>query len=68
MIQAKPKLTGEQCNRLRQYCDQRGGMNLASKKIGVGRGTIRTAMHTGMCSEETAAKIRKFLKAQTQPA
>lgn len=68
MIKISPRLTSEEIELLRICADQRAGMNLLAEKIGVNRNTVRTAMHSGMCSEDTAKKIRSFLKKEKATA
>lgn len=62
MITISPQLTNKELNLLREYIDQRGGVNLAAKKIGIHRNTVRLAVVSGVVSEDTAKKIRSFLK------
>lgn len=68
MLDINPKLSGEEIKNLREHIDRRRGMTLTAKATGLSRHTVRSVMNSGICSDDTAKKIRKFLKSQKQPA
>jgi len=68
MLDINPKLSGEEIKMLRKHIDRRRGMVLTAEATGLSRHTVRSVMNSGMCSEDTAKKIRKFLKSQSVEA
>ncbi len=62
MLNIEPKINKEKRLKLLAFIDRRGGMNIAARRIGISRVTLRTTINSGHCSELTAEKIDRFLE------